>query len=276
MALKLIRPQFYQQGAETRERFVREARAAASLHHPNVAAVYQFGIDEESGRCFSAMELIEGETLDQCVRRTGPLDVPTVSEIARQIASGLIAASKSGIVHRDLKPGNVMITGNDEAGKATIKIIDFGLVKTLDDNEETRALTGGGFLGTPAFASPEQLGRHKVDVRSDIYSLGATLWFLLTGHTPFGDAAPAWPPVEQLKAAHVPRPLVTLLLAMLAPEPAARPSAREIAVRLAPPRLRRRAARESSWLRLSACWPWQEAITISPGCTRRRLTSRSR
>ncbi len=239
VALKLIGPEFCQRGAEARERFVREARAAASLHHPHVAAIYQFGIDEDSGHCFSAMELIEGETLDQLVRRTGPLDVLTVIEIARQIVSALIAAGKGGIVHRDLKPANVMVAGTDEAGKVTIKVIDFGLAKALSENEETRALTGGGFLGTPAFASPEQLRRVKVDVRSDIYSLGATLWFLLTGHTPFGDAAPARPPEEQLKSAHVPKRLVTLLLAMLAPEPAARPSAREIEARLAPPPLRR-------------------------------------
>jgi TolB-like protein/predicted Ser/Thr protein kinase len=232
VALKVISADFFQHGAEARERFVREARAAASLHHPNVATVHQFGIDEETGQCFCAMELIEGETLDERVRRSGPLDLPTVLTIARRITAALITAEKHGIVHRDLKPGNIMIAESDEPDGFTIKIIDFGLAKALGVTDDPRGLTQGGFLGTPAFASPEQLKRAPVDARSDIYSLGATLWYLLTAQSPFGDRAPERPPIAQLKAARVPRPLISLLLAMLATEPAARPPAKEIAVRL--------------------------------------------
>jgi serine/threonine protein kinase/Flp pilus assembly protein TadD len=239
VALKLISPHFFRHGEEARERFVREARAAASLHHPNVATIYQFGIDEETGQCFCAMELIEGETLEERVQRSGPLKVPAVVEIARQITAALIVAEKQGVVHRDLKPGNVMLTARDASEKIQVKIIDFGPAKALGETVEQRALTHGGFLGTPAFASPEQLNRAPVDVRSDIYSLGAMLWYLLTGHLPFGERAPARPPIAQLKAARVPAPLNSLLVSMLAIEPAARPSAKEIATRLeATPRRR--------------------------------------
>ncbi|MGI8957950.1 MAG: protein kinase domain-containing protein [Chthoniobacterales bacterium] len=232
VALKIINAQFALHGSEARERFVREARAAASLHHPNVATVYQFGIDEETGQCFCAMEYIDGETLEERVGRSGPLQLPTVVEIARQIVAALSVAEKHGIVHRDLKPGNVMITASDQPEKIAIKIIDFGLAKALAATPDARLLTDGGFLGTPAFASPEQLRRAPVDVRSDIYSLGVTLWYLLTGQLPVIDREPAGPPIAQLKAARVPSPFIALLVSMLATEPAARPAAHEIAARL--------------------------------------------
>jgi serine/threonine-protein kinase len=125
-----------------------------------------------------------------------------------------------------------MIEADDDPENITVKVIDFGLAKALGAATDARVLTDGGFLGTPAFASPEQLARAPVDVRSDIYSLGATLWYLLTGQMPFGNHAVAQPPVAQLKAAHVPAAFVSLLVSMLATEPAARPSAKEIAARL--------------------------------------------
>ncbi|HEY1770113.1 MAG TPA: protein kinase [Chthoniobacterales bacterium] len=232
VALKLINSDFARHGGEARERFVREARAAAVLRHPNVATVYQFGLDEETGQCFCAIEFVEGETLEERVRRSGPLDVATVQEIARQIVSALVVAEKHQLVHRDLKPANVMIAADDQSGKEVVKIIDFGLAKALGETAEKRILTHGGFLGTPAFASPEQLRRAPVDARSDIYSLGATLWYLLTGQMPFGDAATREPPIEQLKTAHVPAGLISLLVSMLAPEPAARPGVKELSARL--------------------------------------------
>ena len=212
---------------------MREARAAAALRHPNVATVYQFGIDEETGQCFYAMELVEGETLDERVRRTGPLDVRTVVEIARQITAALAAVEKRGLVHRDLKPANVMIATGEEADEIAIKVIDFGVAKALAETPNTKVLTQHGFIGTPAFASPEQFTESPVDVRSDIYSLGATFWYLLTGRMPFGDrAGAAPPPIDQLKAAHVPVRLTSLLLSMLAIEPAARPGVRELSAKL--------------------------------------------
>src|SRR6266404_1533816 len=243
VALKLIDSEWVKRGAEARERFMREARTAASLRHPNVATVYHFGIREENGQCFCAMELVEGETLEMRVRRTGPLDALTTIDIALQVASALAAAEKQGLVHRDLKPANLMFVvpapnandwspGEAEKADTVVKVIDFGVAKALVEKPDAMGLTHGGFVGTPAFASPEQFTNAPVGVRSDIYSLGATLWYLLTGHRPFQGATieqirasqhSQALPIEQLKAARVPSRLVSLLVSMLAAEPAARP-----------------------------------------------------
>ena len=241
VALKIINTDLASRSAEARERFIREARLAASLRHPNVATVHHFGIREETGQCFCAMELVEGETLDERVRRMGPLDVRTVVEIACQIAAALTAAEKRGLVHRDLKPANVMIATSEESDSIAIKVIDFGVAKALAETPDARVLTHTGFIGTPAFASPEQFANAPVDTRSDIYSLGATLWYLLTGHMPFGDRVlpkirqdrkSVAVPTEQLKAARVPSRLIALLVSMLSIEPAARPGVRDLATRL--------------------------------------------
>src|SRR5215469_6500452 len=142
VALKLIASEWVKRGAEARERFMREARTAAALRHPNVATVYHFGIREENGQCFCAMELVEGETLETRVRRTGPLDALTTIEIALQVSSALVAAEKQGLVHRDLKPANLMLVATDseadapkpghtEAPEIVVKVIDFGVAKAL-------------------------------------------------------------------------------------------------------------------------------------------------
>lgn len=148
VALKIIRAGIELTNADARERFMREARAAAALRHPNVATVYHFGIREETGQCFCAMELIEGETLDERVRRTGPLDVGSVVEIARQIAAALAAAEEQRLVHRDLKPANIMIQVTEpmapERVKLTVKIIDFGIAKALAETPDARVLTHDG------------------------------------------------------------------------------------------------------------------------------------
>ena len=225
-----------------RERFLREARAAAGLRHPNVAAVYHFGAAPDVSRCFYAMELVEGETLEARVRRQGPLNPKVVVEIATQIAQALTAAAAQGLIHRDLKPGNIMLKpGNTGGTELEVKIIDFGLAKAVADVGGEMDITHGEFVGTPNFASPEQFESRPVDVRSDIYSLGATLWFALTGKTPFagrnieeirGAQKLAALPTEQLKAAHVPPPLRSLLKSMLALEPAARPGVHDVVARL--------------------------------------------
>ncbi len=239
VALKIIKTDVAGRSAEARERFIREARAAATLRHPHVATVYHFGIREETGQCFYAMELVEGETLDHRVRRTGPLDVATTVEIARQITAALAAAEKRGIVHRDLKPANAMIAttegteGVQDSPEIHVKVIDFGVAKALMEKTDPRVLTHGGLVGTPAFASPEQFTDSPVDVRSDIYSLGATLWYLLTAKIPFADRRQnEIPPTEQLNAANAPARFISLLVRMLSNEPSARPSVRELATRL--------------------------------------------
>ena len=246
VALKIIKIEIAERSADARERFMREARAAAALRHEHIATVYQFGMRLETGQYFYAMELIEGETLEERVHRTGPLDARTTIGIAEQVTSALAAAEKQGLVHRDLKPANLMLVSPDgdtsNNKKLLVKIIDFGLAKAIHTQTDPKSLTHDRFVGTPAFASPEQFTNAPVDVRSDIYSLGATLWFSLTGQMPFSgrtveeirDARRSKPlPVEQLKAARVPRRLVALLMSMLAIEPAARPAgARELNTKL--------------------------------------------
>ena len=225
-----------------RERFLREARAAAALRHPNVAAVYHFGASEDGTHCYYAMELVEGETLETLVRRDGPLNSKVALEIAIQITQALMAAAAHGLIHRDLKPGNIMLArGGTDAAELQVKIIDFGLAKAIADAGSEPDLTHGQFIGTPNFASPEQFGSGPVDAHSDIYSLGTTLWFALTGKTPFAgrnieEIRRAQKltalPTEQLKAAHVPRFLRSLLKSMLALEPAGRPGVHDLAARL--------------------------------------------
>src|SRR5262245_46589058 len=185
VALKVIEVPSSMRGLhELHRRFLREARSAASLRHPNAAAVYQFGGSPDGGHRYYAMELVEGETLESRVRRDGPLNAKLVLEIAIQITRALMAAAAHGLIHRDLKPGNIMLAAG-ETGEVEVKVIDFGLAKAISDAESEMDLTHGGFVGTPNFASPEQFKTGPVDVRSDIYSLGATLWFALTGKTPF-------------------------------------------------------------------------------------------
>ena len=248
VALKIIKIDIAERSADARERFVREARAAAALRHEHIATVYQFGMRLETGQYFYAMELIEGETLDDRVRRAGPLDARTTIGIAEQVTSALAAAEKHGLVHRDLKPANLMLVSPDgetahvtNDRKLLVKIIDFGLAKAIHTQTDPRSLTHDGFVGTPDFASPEQFGHSALDVRSDIYSLGETLWFALTGKTPFAGRSvdeihraqkSNALPMEQLKAAHVPHRLKSLLESMLAFEPASRPGIGELAARL--------------------------------------------
>jgi len=239
VALKVIDVPAAARGSQAvRERFLREARAAAALRHPNVAAVFQFGASPDGSRCYYAMELVEGETVESRVRRDGPLKAKLVLEIAIQITRALMAAVAHSLIHRDLKPANIMLSGTAEL---EVKVIDFGLAKAIADAGGEMDQTHEGFIGTPNFASPEQFGSGPVDVRSDIYSLGATLWFALTGKTPFAgrnveeihraqqsDALP----IGQLKAARVPSRLRSLLKSMLALEPVARPGVNDLGARL--------------------------------------------
>src|SRR5438552_8104424 len=262
VALKIIKTDIAERSGDARERFVREARAAAALRHEHIATVYQFGVRLETGQYFYAMELIEGETLEERVRRAGPLDARNTIGIAKQVTSALAAAEKHGLVHRDLKPGNLMLVdpddpkviGSDQArskrsriralrksGIPMVRIIDFGLAKALHSATDPKSLTHDKFVGTPAFASPEQFEHSALDVRSDIYSLGETPWLALTGKIPFpGRSVDELHraqqsnvlPIEQLKAAHVSSRLGSLLKSMLALEPASRPGTRALAARL--------------------------------------------
>src|SRR5271157_4132732 len=207
-----------------RRRFLREARAAARLRHSNVASVLHLGRTGSS--YFYAMEFVEGETLEKLIKRSGRLEVKLAMEIATQVAAGLAAVHEQNLVHRDIKPTNIMVRLKEEQG-VTAKITDLGLAKTLDESASEAGLSSpGAFVGTPEFASPEQFAGVSVDIRSDLYSLGVTLWVMVTGQTPFRGAEVMYQhqhgplPRERLK--DVPQPIVVLLEKLLEKDPAQR------------------------------------------------------
>jgi serine/threonine protein kinase len=225
VTLKVISEQYL--GDESaRLRFLREARAAASVRHPNVASVLHLGRTGSS--YFYTMEFVEGETLEHLIRHSERVEVKLALEIATQVAVGLAAVHEQNLVHRDIKPGNITVRLKDD-GSVTAKIIDLGLAKAIiEPNLQTAISTPGGFVGTPEFASPEQFAGLALDTRSDLYSLGVTLWEMLTSRTPFrgtpGEVmyqhqhAPL--PLEELEG--VPQPLVVLLQVLLEKDPGRR------------------------------------------------------
>jgi serine/threonine protein kinase len=225
VTLKIISERYL--GDESaRLRFLREARAAASVRHPNVASVFHLGRTDQN--YFYAMEFVEGETLENLIKRSGRLDVKLALEIATQVASGLAAVHKQRLVHRDIKPSNIMVSVED-GGAVAAKIIDLGLAKAVNEpGSQTAISMPGGFAGTPEFSSPEQFAGLGVDIRSDLYALGVTLWQTVTGHAPFrGSSAElmykhqhAPLPLERLK--DVPQPVVVLLEKLLEKDPAQR------------------------------------------------------
>jgi serine/threonine protein kinase/TPR repeat protein len=190
VALKVINAT-YLNSEVAQQRFIREAQSAAKLRHRNVATVYHLG--NEGDAWFYAMEFIDGETVDALVKRHGPLEPVLALQIVAQVARALNAAVPHALVHRDIKPANLMLVREDD--ELVVKVIDFGLALTALPGAESEE--SGAFVGTPHFASPEQLQSKEIDVRSDIYSLGVTLWLMLAGATPFTG------PVEQVKRKHL-------------------------------------------------------------------------
>lgn len=227
VALKVISPN-YLDSEIARQRFLREARAAAAIRHPNVATVFHLG--NEGDTWFYAMEFVDGETVEEMMRRDGAVPAAKALEISDQVARALGAAQKQGLVHRDIKPSNLMLV-HEDGGDFTVKVIDFGLAKATDRDSsiDPATLTTGGFLGTPHFASPEQLDERDLDVRSDIYSLGVTLYYMLAGTTPFsGSLAQVMsqhlhrdPPLDRLVGQ--PTAVIRLLERMLEKSADARP-----------------------------------------------------
>jgi serine/threonine protein kinase len=207
-------------------RFYREARAVAAIDHPNI--VHAYDIDQDESLHFLVMEYVDGASLQEIVKKSGPLPVLRACHYIRQSAIGLDHAHRAGLVHRDIKPGNILV---DRGG--AVKILDMGLARFFNDEEDilTRKFDEN-VLGTADYLAPEQaVDSHTVDIRADIYSLGATFYTLLTGRTPFGEGTVAqkllWHqsrhprPVRELRV-DVPVELDALIRKMMAKDPADR------------------------------------------------------
>lgn len=233
-AVKLIRPE-HAGNPEVLRRFEREVQTTATLTHPNTVAIYDYGITAD-GTFYYVMEYLPGETLEQLVSRDGPMEPSRAVRVLRQIAGALNEAHSAGFTHRDIKPGNVML--GERGGESDVaKLLDFGLVTThgaddLGDANNGGITQTGMIVGTPAYMSPEQCaGDEQPGPSSDLYSLGALGYFLLTGRSPFEGRAPLQmmlahlhesPPSARAIRADVPGELDEVLRKCLAKQPAER------------------------------------------------------
>jgi WD40 repeat protein/tRNA A-37 threonylcarbamoyl transferase component Bud32 len=232
VALKVIRPDA-STSASSRERFLREARAAAAIEHDNIVAIYHVG--EDQGIPFLAMPLLRGESLEDRLRRAGgPLPLAEVLHVGRHVALGLSAAHQRGLLHRDIKPANVFLEGDPAGGSGALraKILDFGLARPVKD--DAHLTQSGTVVGTPAYIAPEQARGKAVDCRADLFSLGCVLYRMATGRLPF-KGSDAMSTLMSL-ALDVPRPpreinphlpvaLERLIVRLLAKDPQERPPA---------------------------------------------------
>ncbi len=174
VAVKVLAP-LWSANTTSRERFLREARAVAAIDHPNVLPIYS--VEEEARYPYLVMPFNDGETLEQRVRRTGPLSFESIRRHTRAMALGLAEAHQAGIIHRDLKPANILLTSDDQ-----VRIADFGLARSL---EEPSLTLPGSVPGTPSFMAPEQVNDGTIDHRVDLFALGCLMQFMATGKAPF-------------------------------------------------------------------------------------------
>jgi eukaryotic-like serine/threonine-protein kinase len=198
VAVKVMAPQIATL-SPVRKLFLREARSSAAVRHDNVVHVYEVG---EQPLPYLVMEFVPGETLQQKLDRSGPLGVPVVLRIGRQIAEGLAAAHASDLIHRDIKPGNILLEG----GSQKVKITDFGLARAADDASISQS---GVVAGTPMFMAPEQALGHAIDQRADLFSFGSVLYQMVSGRPPF--RAPFALAVLKRVAEEPPRPIPEII-----------------------------------------------------------------
>src|SRR5262249_14988836 len=187
VAIKVLLPAL-SRDEKIQERFRREARSAASLRHPNIIQIYDYGISDYGP--YIVMEFVRGRGLRELMRK-GSMPIERSVELMRQICSAIATAHIAGIIHRDLKPDNILIEEQAD-GSLSAKVLDFGIAKMREAQieEADTNLTGANLIGSPAYMSPEQCQGAQLDTRSDIYSLGIMLYEMLTGVTPFGKLAP--------------------------------------------------------------------------------------
>jgi hypothetical protein len=238
VAIKILSEK-HRDSPELRARFVREGRAVAAISHPNVVQVFATGSFDE--RPYIAMELLDGTDLGTSIEKHGPLDSLTAAHAILDAAQGLAAASKAGLIHRDVKPSNLV-----RLADGRVKVTDFGLAKPMDPGAEPALTAMGVVVGTPDYIAPEQARGEAIDERVDIYALGGTLYFLLTGMPPFRTGKPAEDKYLKVVARHLRNPppdaavanpgcdkeLAELARTMMSKKPAERPSYDELIARL--------------------------------------------
>ncbi len=233
VAIKLLNP--VHGGTDIGDRFEREGRTAARLAHPNIVQVYDAGEAEFDGRetSYIVMEYVSGGDLKGLIDRRGRLPGPELARLGDEVCAGLVHAHERGVIHRDIKPHNILL---DENGHA--KVTDFGIARALDTTQATRT---GFFLGTTLYSSPEQLQGQKVTPKSDIYSLGTTLYQAAAGEPPFAGQTPIEiasqhvsksPTPPRSRGAEVSGDLEALILSCLAKDPDDRPTVEEVRSRL--------------------------------------------
>jgi serine/threonine protein kinase len=256
VALKVMKQELHPE-SEGWQRFLREARIMASIKHDNLITVYQAG--QEGSVVYLAMELLQGESLEDRIQRAGPLELDELMRVARELTAGLAAIHRHGLVHRDLKPANIWL----EEPEGRVKILDFGLARAVED--KTNLTQTGIVMGTPTFMSPEQAQGQKADARSDLFSLGCVLYCLATGVRPFDAqntlailsalALRQPQPVRALNPA-VPEALSGLIMHLLAKDPGERPAtADEVA---------RRLKGVEQWLAAPAASPDTASLPVTP------------
>jgi serine/threonine-protein kinase len=232
VALKVLNPNYTgENDPEFHKRFFLEASIASKLTHPNTVTIFDYGKTDDEV-FYIAMELLEGRTLHRALREEGPFRADRTMHIARQICRSLREAHTLGVIHRDLKPANVYLVQHGDENDF-VKVLDFGLVKNLDDKAGEELTQTGLFMGSPKYMSPEQIRGERVDGRVDVYALGVMMFEMLTGRVPFDRAnsvnilmAHIQEEIPGMTAfnpeVHVPAPLETVVRRCMAKDPAAR------------------------------------------------------